>query len=453
MNIASPRRALVLGGGGILGAAYEVGALAALEERLGPGRIYSDFQIFVGTSAGSFVAALASQGISAREMLRGFEGKRAEFDLQRRDFYQVDWQRFLTACWRFLASLVGESARELAARRVPSFVDLLLRAQDQLPVGFIRVEGLESALCRIFARRGLSNRFADMKRKLYIPALDLDTSQRFVFGEDPEHDPTICQAVTASCAIPRFFGPVRLGGRLLVDGAIGGSLHVDIPLEKGATHVFIINPIVPACTSGSNGDAPRAGCRTMSKAGLGQILDQCLKIEHEAGLRCAVGRAQLTFPEVRFFLLEPDPEDMFPESPMDYKAHDRVLKLGYETTARQLRKRAVLFDDFVSSTRPESSAEGKVAEKVSEGGLKEHTRLPPVEELLVFRVAGLDGPACERLVETAAEAVAGVSQARARSDLGILEVFVDADSEADTEALMDAIEATGHRALAPARTN
>ena len=36
---ARPRRALVLGGGGVLGAAYEVGAIAALEERLGAGRM------------------------------------------------------------------------------------------------------------------------------------------------------------------------------------------------------------------------------------------------------------------------------------------------------------------------------------------------------------------------------------------------------------------------------
>ncbi len=341
-----PRRTLVLGGGGILGAAYEVGALAALEDGLGHGRISRDFEIFVGTSAGSFVAALAAQGIPPRELLQGFEGKNGEFDLQRRDFYQIDWRRFWGACWRFLTTVARETARELAARRLPSLVDLLLRAQDRLPAGFIRVEGLESALCRIFARRGLSNRFADTKTKLYIPALDLDTSRRVVFGEDPEHDPTICQAVTASCAIPRFFGPVRLGGRLLVDGAIGGSLHVDIPVQKGATHVLIVNPIVPACTSGSDGSPPRKGCRTMSQAGLGQLLDQCLKIEHEAGLRCAVERAQLTSPEVRFLLLEPAPEDMFPESPMDYDANDRVLRRGYETTARQLREQRVAFESF-----------------------------------------------------------------------------------------------------------
>ncbi|MEX1243798.1 MAG: patatin-like phospholipase family protein [Thermoanaerobaculia bacterium] len=65
--MTSPRRALVLGGGGILEAAYEVGALTALEEWLGVGRIAHDFEIFLGTSAGSFVAALAARVTSSKE--------------------------------------------------------------------------------------------------------------------------------------------------------------------------------------------------------------------------------------------------------------------------------------------------------------------------------------------------------------------------------------------------
>jgi predicted acylesterase/phospholipase RssA len=367
--MALPRRALILGGGGILGAAYEVGALAALEDGLGHGRIFRDFEIFVGTSAGSFVAALAAQGIPPRELFQGFQGKSGEFNLQERTFYQVDWGRLARACWRFGSTLTRESVRELVAGRLPSLVDLLLRAQDRLPAGFIRVEGLESALCGIFRGRGLSNRFADLKTELYIPALDLDTSRRVVFGEDPQRDPTICQAVTASCAIPRFFGPVRLGGHLLVDGAIGGSLHVDIPVSKGATHVLIINPIVPSCTAGGDGGPPEKGCRTMASAGLGQILDQCLKIEHQAGLKCAVDRAQMFSPQVRFFVLEPEPRDMFPESLMDYRAHDRVLRLGYETTARHLHNQRAAFEAFFEERVAESGrhldTEGEEAGKAS----------------------------------------------------------------------------------------
>src|SRR5688572_32459383 len=62
------RYALALAGGGVIGGMYEVGALAALEERLnGSGR---GFDIYVGCSAGSVVASLLANGVPAREIYR-----------------------------------------------------------------------------------------------------------------------------------------------------------------------------------------------------------------------------------------------------------------------------------------------------------------------------------------------------------------------------------------------
>src|SRR5207253_5981518 len=63
----SPRRiGLALAGGGVVGGMYEVGALAALEERLnGSGR---GFDVYVGCSAGSVVSSLLAGGVSAREI-------------------------------------------------------------------------------------------------------------------------------------------------------------------------------------------------------------------------------------------------------------------------------------------------------------------------------------------------------------------------------------------------
>jgi len=68
----SPRRtktALVLGGGGFTGGVYEIGALRALD-LLAVNRTINEFDVYVGTSAGSFVAALASNGITPEEMMR-----------------------------------------------------------------------------------------------------------------------------------------------------------------------------------------------------------------------------------------------------------------------------------------------------------------------------------------------------------------------------------------------
>ena len=50
------RRAIVIGGGGVLGGTWAVGALSALEKELGI--TASDADLLVGTSAGSVLAAL-----------------------------------------------------------------------------------------------------------------------------------------------------------------------------------------------------------------------------------------------------------------------------------------------------------------------------------------------------------------------------------------------------------
>ena len=68
----APRRsktALVLGGGGFTGGVYEIGALRAFD-LLSVNRTVNQFDVYVGTSAGSFVAALTANGITPEEMMR-----------------------------------------------------------------------------------------------------------------------------------------------------------------------------------------------------------------------------------------------------------------------------------------------------------------------------------------------------------------------------------------------
>ncbi|MGH2929806.1 MAG: patatin-like phospholipase family protein, partial [Solirubrobacteraceae bacterium] len=73
-----PRRsktALVLGGGGFTGGVYEIGALRALD-LLSINRTVNDFDVYVGTSAGAFVAAAVANGITPEEMMRVVGGQR-----------------------------------------------------------------------------------------------------------------------------------------------------------------------------------------------------------------------------------------------------------------------------------------------------------------------------------------------------------------------------------------
>src|SRR5206468_7370345 len=63
------KAALVLGGGGFTGGVYEIGALRALD-LLSVNRTVNEFDVYVGTSAGSFVAAAVSNGVTPEEMMR-----------------------------------------------------------------------------------------------------------------------------------------------------------------------------------------------------------------------------------------------------------------------------------------------------------------------------------------------------------------------------------------------
>src|SRR5205809_547191 len=63
------KTALVLGGGGFTGGVYEIGALRALD-LLAANTSVNQFDVYVGTSAGSFVAALAANGVTPEEMMR-----------------------------------------------------------------------------------------------------------------------------------------------------------------------------------------------------------------------------------------------------------------------------------------------------------------------------------------------------------------------------------------------
>src|SRR3982074_3059439 len=61
--------AVVLGGGGFTGGVYEIGALRALD-LLSVNRTVNEFDVYVGTSAGAFIAALAANGVTPEEMMR-----------------------------------------------------------------------------------------------------------------------------------------------------------------------------------------------------------------------------------------------------------------------------------------------------------------------------------------------------------------------------------------------
>lgn len=314
-----PRYALALAGGGVIGGMYEVGALTALEERLdGSG---AGFDIYVGCSAGSVVAALLASGIRASEIYHILDEDRDDpLNFRRGVLFAGD--SFRVACSRFGRFVWAIGKHVVRGGR--SLPDVLARAERELPAGFFTLAALERFMRVGLASRGARNSFADLPRTLLIPAIDLNTAERVVFGRGALASVPISEAVAASSAIPGFFDPYTIGGRDYVDGGVGFSGHADLAADAGADVVFVVNPLVPNRTG--HGGSMRA-------RGVYTIMEQAGRIYSQNLLQLGMGALAVKYPHTEFHLLQPsDDNDLLSGPSMGFEASRAALRFGYTST-------------------------------------------------------------------------------------------------------------------------
>jgi NTE family protein len=319
-----PRYALALAGGGIIGGMYEVGAMAALEERFNGGA--PSFDVYVGCSAGSVVASLLASGIRAREIYRILDEDRDD-PLNFRRGVSFTGEAFRRACGRFGLLLWAVSKHVIRGGR--SLPDVLAQAERELPAGFFTLASVERFVRMGLASRGQRNAFADLPCPLLIPAVDLNTAERVVFGTGPLAAVPISEAVAASSAIPGFFDPYTIDGRDYVDGGVGFCGHADLAAEAGADVVFVVNPLVPNRVV--NGDSMRA-------RGVYTIMEQAGRISSQNLLQLGLDALAVKYPRTTFYLLQPphDTELLFGPS-MGFAASQAALRYGYTSTSAWLQ--------------------------------------------------------------------------------------------------------------------
>jgi predicted acylesterase/phospholipase RssA len=319
------RIGLALAGGGVVGGMYEVGALAALEERLnGAGR---GFDLYVGCSAGSVVGSLLASGIRAREIYRILENDEPDpLNFRRGAVFASD--AFHRAAARFGKMVWAFGKNAVSAWRT-SIPDMLARAERDLPIGFFDLRALEAFIRGAFASRGLNDSFAALPKRLLIPAIDLDRAERVVFGRNGLADVPISQAVAASSSIPGFFEPYVIAGRDYVDGGVGFAGHADLAAEEGMDTVVVINPLVPSLFTGT--------AASIRGRGLYSIMEQTSRIYSQNLLSLGLDVLAQRYPRTEFFLLEPprDCELLFGPC-MGFEASRKALRFGYESTREWL---------------------------------------------------------------------------------------------------------------------
>src|SRR5215510_15457116 len=102
----NPRISLVLAGGAVTGGAYKLGGLKALDDFL-VNRKTTDFDIYVGLSAGAFLAAPLAGGVTPPEMLRALDGASEDFTyLSPFEFYNPNLSEFAAKPLEFLLDLI-----------------------------------------------------------------------------------------------------------------------------------------------------------------------------------------------------------------------------------------------------------------------------------------------------------------------------------------------------------
>jgi predicted acylesterase/phospholipase RssA len=340
------RTALCLCGGGITGGMYEIGALAALDDFLGaPGpdgtRRFSvnDFDIYVGTSAGAFLATVLASGIPARRLFRAvLDDDPHFFPTKRTEIYRFDVRQGLGILRDLLGLLLSASAR--AARGQVDPYEILSALGDALPAGVFSLAHYEKFLDRFLRHHALPTRFSEVRRELYVTANDLDSGHRAIFGHGELADIPIAKAICASSAIPLFFEPVRWQGRDFIDGAVGKVEHADIALQRDAELIVVVNPQVPFKNDPDREAMPTpiVGASHIRDKGLLAVYSQATKMSTRTKLFNGIRRYQASHPQSTILLIEPrdDEADVFFANPMGFASRRRMLRYGYESTARLL---------------------------------------------------------------------------------------------------------------------
>ncbi len=209
--MAISARALVLGGGGVTGIAWETGLLAGLAEA---GIDLTSADLVVGTSAGSIVGAQILSGVSLKDL---YNTQLAE------PTGEIAAKMGTTTLLRFAAAMLWPGGEQQGRARLGHAA---LRART-VP---------ESERLAVIKQRLPSDSWPE--RRLLVTAVDAETGETRVFDRDS--GVPLLEAVAASCAVPLVWPPISIGGHRYIDGGVRSITNAD--LVVGCDRVVVVAP-------------------------------------------------------------------------------------------------------------------------------------------------------------------------------------------------------------------
>ena len=153
---------------------------------------------------------------------------------------------------------------------------------------------------------------------------------RIVFGDPPLATARVSTAVAASCAIPRFFKPVSMDNRDFIDGGIADALNLDLALDRDASDVLVVNPLVAPLNDRESRCLPsrEGGCGRVVEQGLVVTLGQAIKIGHMMHSGMSFRLHQITHPSATIEIIQPNRLVVDLDNPMDFRGRTRLLARG-----------------------------------------------------------------------------------------------------------------------------
>lgn len=343
MAPARGKRALALGGGGFTGYLFEIGALTALDDLFEDGIGMNDLDLYVGVSAGAAAASLIANGVSPREILETNLSGTRPYYFDHRNVFSPAIGEGLKTLWRVTRQLVPLLKLYVRHYREMTLIDLLDKAQDALPSGIYTLEPFAAYLSGIFRARKLSDTFAGLAKELYIPAIDLETGDGVMFGDEGWREVPISRAVTASSAVPIYFCPVRIQGRDYIDAGIGRMAFFEIAVQKHVDFMVMINPMARAPQRRSSPGPVTVGTaeKRVRERGFLSIGEQASRINFDARFSHALERFQHDHPDKEVLVISPVEEDalLFERSFLSYRDRIHLLRAGYMSVTMMARDR------------------------------------------------------------------------------------------------------------------
>jgi NTE family protein len=209
-------RALVLGGGGVAGVAWELGILMGLFDT---GVDVRGADIIIGTSAGSVVGAQIASGTDLENL---FTSQLTPMDQKKELKVEFDSVQMMEAFSQAVAG-AGPDPKAIRAR-----IGAYALAAPTIP---------EAERRAIIETRLPVHTWS--QQRLLIVAVDTETGEEYIM--DRASEVSLVDAVAASCAVPGIWPPVTIAGRRYMDGGVRSATNAD--LAKGYDRILILNPL------------------------------------------------------------------------------------------------------------------------------------------------------------------------------------------------------------------